>query len=153
MNYNITDTLNIEFSNGVVCKYNPTTGKSFVSTESAKEYAEKHKYVIAKIQVPTKEELLQDAKSSKCEEINNSTMLSIVSTAGTLEQQANYNAKYTELLGKKVDGTITEDELALMGKIKDGWSFIETVRNDGNALEVSVQAMETIEEVEAVEVV
>ena len=91
--------------------------------------------------------LLQEAKDRTIKAIDADTKAKILSIAGDLEKQANYNAKYTELLDKKVDGSITVDEEATMTAIKQGWETIEKLREDGNRLEDEVQAMATIEEV------
>jgi len=91
---------------------------------------------------------LEDLKISKCQEVNIDTKNNIIKVAGSLEQQANYNSEYTELLGKKIDGTLTEDEIAFMTKIKDGWIEVKRLIKVGNDLEIKINSAKTIEDLD-----
>jgi len=94
--------------------------------------------------------LLQEAKDRTIKAIDANTKAKILDIAGDLEKQANYNAKYTELLEKKVDGNITADEEATMVAIKQGWETIEKLREDGNKLEAQVNEATTQADLEAI---
>jgi len=92
---------------------------------------------------------LQKAKDAKCDLVDKATSASILEMASE-NKQRNYLAKYNELLEKKLDGVITEDETQNMTELKELWTSIETLVNNGNTKEAEIQACETVAELEAI---
>ncbi len=96
---------------------------------------------------PTIEQKLQEAKDKKCDEIDSNTSKSIIALVGNDVQQRNKTAKSVQLSRKEIAGTITDEELVMLEALDEGFRQVEVLIADGNALEASVQAMTTIEEV------
>ena len=66
-------------------------------------------------------------------------------------KQRNYLAMYNNLLEKKLDGTITDEEASSMALLKSIWADIQAIREASNAKEQELLALTTIEEVIAYE--
>lgn len=92
----------------------------------------------------------EDIKLLKCQEIDSKTKKSIIALAGSLEQQSNKQAKASQLILKKIIGTITQEETAMLEHLNGLFTQIETLINDGNAKEAEIMACATIKEFEAV---
>lgn len=104
--------------------------------------------------VPTITEYLVDKtldtiKNDKCAVVDKQTSSSILKLAG-ITKQRNYLAKYNELLEKKYDGIITDDEAIQMNELKSLWNNIETLVNSGNAKEAEIMGCSTIDELKLV---
>jgi len=102
---------------------------------------------------PTTKQLLQEAKDTKCKEIDAFTKNKIVALVGNGTKQRNLNAKSTQLALKELRGTITDDEQTLLNQLNDTFEEVESLIVAGNTLENEVQAMETIGEIENVKVI
>ena len=107
-------------------------------------------YVDGLLTPPVIELKFEDIKLLKCQEIALKTKKSIIALAGSLEQQSNKQAKASQLILKKVIGTITQEETALLEYLNGLFVQIETLINDGNAKEAEIMACTTAEEFEAV---
>ena len=101
--------------------------------------------------LPTQEELLQQAKDTKCKLVDSATANSIITLAGDLKQQANKQAKSSQLIRKESLGTITDEEKITLDYLDGLFVQIETLIADGNAKELEIQACTTLEELDVLQ--
>ena len=94
--------------------------------------------------------LLQDAKDAKIKAIDAATMDAIVTLAGDEAKQRNRLMLGQILSRKESNGTATAEEITQLNALEAMALEVEGLRITGNAREAEVQAMTTVEEVEAV---
>jgi len=56
--------------------------------------------------------------------------------------QRNMLARFSELLEKKTDGTITADELTEIQNLKDIWAWVKNIREQSNLMEDELTTLE-----------
>lgn len=98
---------------------------------------------------PLLDDHLQEMKDDKIKQIDSQTSFDVLAILTEVKQR-NYLARSSELLEKKVDANITAEEIIELDGIKALWEQIKTLRVDGNAKEVSVQAALTFDAVIAI---
>jgi len=107
--------------------FNLVSGWEAIKEEQEKEYL-KNKLLLLKDQ--------------KCQEIDGNTAKAIIELAGSLESQANKQAKSSQLIRKELLGTITEEEKVKLDNLELLFKQIETLIEDGNHIEAQIQAIE-----------
>jgi len=80
------------------------------------------------------------------QEIDSQTAIKIVDMAGNLKQQANKQAKSSQLIRKESLGTITDEEKIILDGLDELFVTVETLIAGGNDKEAQIMACGTIEE-------
>ena len=156
MTLNITDDLEVIFTSDDGLKeakylFNTVTGKSFKNKADASMFASMIRKTVVLMHKPTEEELLQDAKDTKCQEIDSATKKSIISIAGDAVSQSNKQAKSSQLIRKELKGTLSADgsELELLNTLDALFVEVENLIATGNDKEAQIKACKTQAEFDA----
>lgn len=111
------------------------------------------KYVYHAGLLPVEQSLVEEAlleqsslffseyKANKIALIDSATKASIIDLAGSLENQANFQAKASQLAIKEIRGTITQAESTKLGELEALYATIEDLVIAGNDKEAQVSAL------------
>lgn len=90
----------------------------------------------------TEADVFGEAKTEKIKLIDSTTASDIELIVGDNNKQKDLLATYNYLLEQKLDSAITPEVTALMNSIKEKWFAVKLLKEEGNAREAQVQAME-----------
>lgn len=65
------------------------------------------------------------------------------------DKQRNYIARFSELLGKKSEGTLTQSEVDEMTFLRGIWARVKAIRTSSDAIEAEIDALATANEASA----